>query len=1230
LSDEAREKDALARECAQRTFDTPLVIEAGAGTGKTAVLTARIVAWSLGPGWAACVERRSESGLELGDDPVAREVLSRIAAITFTEAAAAEMAVRVEQALHGVAQGEPEPWLDQAALPPAAERPARARALREALDHLTVRTIHAWCRSLLARFPLAAGLHPDFEVDATGRLQAESRQRVLERMLRRDYSRDDGGALLALAELGVGPRAIFDALGALVDGGARAADFGGDPLPADQMDEFVVELRSAVSQLAALRGDDVRMTDAQSETFDLLDWTLDELAQCDLRDPAALDALAEAARGEWARRRKLLGDWAKAKSLKTLCKKLELSEDDFAELARSASAAIGKLRDLHPLRLAAAHRAFGELLAGVEEEMARRSAVTYAQLLREARNLLVEHEPVAAQLRRELDLLLVDEFQDTDSLQCDLVRTLALEGDEAERPSLFVVGDPKQSIYAWRSADLAAYEDFVASIEAAGGKRLALSVNFRSVPAVLAEVERAIAPVMTAVPRVQPAFEPLQASPALADSTGFDGGEWAPVEYWVSWLPDASEGPEAEAQKGARTLHRTRSGAATELEALAFARDVVRLRDEQGVALGEVALLLRSRGDLERYLHELRSVGVPYVVSGERSYFQRREVVDATAGLRCVLDPNDHVALLALLRSAAVGVPDAALIPLWAGELPQLAGELHARRPEVLDRLAKLVREVARELPGEIEVPGIDRVAGWEESALAALAAIARLRQSFERDAPDRFVERLRGELALEPTEAGRFPAALRVANLERFYRELADELAAGADEHALLRRLRSAAESERDDGEPVAVVEDAVQVMTVHGAKGLGFDHVYVGQIHKSAGGARGAQDAIERVNERLEYSLLGMATLGLAEALAAKEVRERAERTRTLYVALTRAKQRLVIMGSHGEDEARKPPDEASSAADLLAHRTGRPALAELMSALAADGESWCDEAGARWRFPALESSSDVAVAADGSQRSWPTPAEVVERVDLLAAERERAAVRIARPLSGTASGHGHASLREETVEQGFTASPDPEVASAQLRRLAPREARAIGTAVHALLEDWDMTAAPEIELERQRARLPAVLAALGVGAEGSGALEEAEEILAGFSSSKLFARFTGLGANVVARELPVWLPAPHDEAGESREASGDDEPVEQAPLVSIAGAIDLVYRDEGGQLVVVDYKSDRVTTPEDLEARATRYAPQGRTYLRALAEGLALDVLPRFELWFLRDGMVVTPLD
>ena len=184
-----REEDLAARRAAQTVFGVPMVLEAGAGTGKTTVLVARVLAWCLGPGWEAAERKLAGEGGAPASRAVAERVLERVVAITFTEAAAAEMESRIMTALAQVADAEPVLGYEAAA--DAADRAAhalRARTLLAVFDRLHMQTIHAFCRRLLANHPLEAGLHPRFRVDARG-AERTARQRRRRRPRRRSRAR---------------------------------------------------------------------------------------------------------------------------------------------------------------------------------------------------------------------------------------------------------------------------------------------------------------------------------------------------------------------------------------------------------------------------------------------------------------------------------------------------------------------------------------------------------------------------------------------------------------------------------------------------------------------------------------------------------------------------------------------------------------------------------------------------------------------------------------------------------------------------------------------------------------------------------------------------------------------------------------------------------------------------------------------------------------------------------
>src|SRR5262249_51635731 len=159
----------------------PIVLEAGAGTGKTTVLVARVLAWCLGPGW----ERAARALPDAAPDAIAARALERIVAITFTEAAAAEMETRALAAFAALGRGEPVRAFDASLVAvDGALAARRARALVGAFDHLRFQTIHAFCRRLLAAHPLEAGLHPRFALDARGSARAVAVREAIEERLR--------------------------------------------------------------------------------------------------------------------------------------------------------------------------------------------------------------------------------------------------------------------------------------------------------------------------------------------------------------------------------------------------------------------------------------------------------------------------------------------------------------------------------------------------------------------------------------------------------------------------------------------------------------------------------------------------------------------------------------------------------------------------------------------------------------------------------------------------------------------------------------------------------------------------------------------------------------------------------------------------------------------------------------------------------------------------------------
>lgn len=1182
--------DQPARDHAVAEFARPVVLEAGAGTGKTRALVGRLATWLLGPGWEAAAteleERRSLAGapaVELGE--IAARVAEGTVAITFTEAAAAEMARRLGELLAQLAGGLPPK--DLAPLPRllvGIDLAERAHHLAAVLSRLRLQTIHGFCHRLLADHPFEAGLHPTLAVDADGAALAATATEVLIEALRARQPQ-----VAAVVREGISPSDLHAALLQLIASGARKEDFARDPFD----DATCAGLLAAVAQaLGSYLRELERLAAASGNRVPTLAPALAALAlvEGDIADKlgdgqgrAALDSASERLLETSSDWRKLLSRYAKEGLNKTEQKLLGGDGERYLALAAAASDGLNDLLELDLRRFDLARQALGPLVEQVRYRLDRAGVLTFDDLLDRSTGLLQRNSAVRRRLRREIRQLLVDEFQDTDRRQCELLAALALGEDEGPRPGLFVVGDPKQSIYAWRRADLAAYEDFLERMAAAGGQSARLAVNFRSVPAVLAEVERAVGPVMLAEAGVQPRFEPLTPGPALAASPGFRRRDRHPVEHWLSWDPNVLPHPEA-----------TKADPANAVEAAAIAADIRDLHDAEGVGWGSFAILLKARGALEVYLEALRRAGVPYAVQKDRSYYRRREIIDLACAVRAILDPADLLALVAFLRSPLVGVPDAAWIPLWrsgfAAAMADLAG------PEGVAAVERAVAAAAGALPPA--VPGLGALVDWPGALTEAVGAVARLRADFRRLPAADWVERLRAWLLPEPLAAARFLGRFGLANVERLLTRLERELDEESDPHRALSRLRQAVEEEKDaeDARPPDAGSDAVAVMTIHAAKGLEFDQVYLAQIQRGNRGNGAGADASGILDgvagHGREIRLLGAPSPGYLAADRRRARLRDAEAVRLLYVAMTRARERLVVCGNWKETPQPSDPAKAKTFLDLLALR--HPGNLAEMGA----GAEVLDASGVPWRFAARwATAAGRAAASDRPRDAAPAAPPAQATAAVAADQRDAARGRAGSFRLGRAA--ALALLSEAQYEAtGAVAASDEG---------APRSlALALGVALHRALEREDLAAS---DPETWRSTAESAFASELPGATLSDRSRLASE-LERLAASPLLARLRDLRDVVLARELPLLA-----------EASGASE---AAALDGIVGTLDLLYRDPAsGEIVVADFKTDDIAADDvvaAVAAKVARYRPQLELYGRAVQSAMALDRPPRLELWLL----------
>jgi len=812
------ERDRLVSEL-ERTF----FVEAGAGTGKTAAVVAAIVA-------------RVAAG---------RLAMERLVAITFTIAAAGELRVRIREELEAAAAGAAR----------EEERPRLAHAASE-VDRARIETIHAFCSALLRMHPLEAGLPPDFETLANLAGDLDVRERFRRWFDSLTPGEPGAEAVRRGLLLGLRPDKLLDLFLALSDNW-------------DVVEQATWPVRTvaAVAPARVLAEDVERCIDLLPfcRTPDQLYQRVDALRLVATRlreaadEDAALAALLALEEVPKLGNSGALAHWGPVDGVNA-CKVIR---DTMHAVAEEVARVLGAARTAALGRIAAELR---DLVLAYAEERRGRGLVTYQDLLVRARNLLRDHPDVRATLRARWDLVAVDEFQDTDPLQAELALRLcaAVSGADGEWRELVpepgrlcVVGDPKQSIYRFRRADIAVYSAVERTLVGADPRaRVRLSVNFRSGRRII-EAVNAVFGGADGLMRADP------------------GSPGAQAEY----VDLVAHAPEIDGS--VRVVGGPVPGRAAEMwlrEARTTATAVQRVLDE-GWTVGEgtesgprpctaddICILMPSRTNLRNLERELEAAGLRYRLESGSLIIATQEVRDLLNILRAIDDPTDQVALVAALRSPAYGCSDGELVR-WRASGGQWSYERSGdcEEPRVAAAMADL-RELHR-LRHATSVPAL-----IEEVLSRRLLRAAAYDDWRPREAHRRY--RFVAEQARALARSGRSTLHDTVDHLERLARNPAYDSVAtetSPDEHS-------------------------VRVMTVHAAKGLEFPIVIVTGLGRKPQ-TRRSPIVTDHLSGSVELLVGGFATEG-REALDAHEsAMEAAERVRLLYVALTRARDHLVV---------------------------------------------------------------------------------------------------------------------------------------------------------------------------------------------------------------------------------------------------------------------------------------------------------------------------------------------
>jgi ATP-dependent helicase/nuclease subunit A len=818
--------DAADRERIATDLEANLCVEAGAGTGKTTSMVDRVVGILTGG---------PVNGREVGVDD--------ISVITFTEYAAAELMSRVRERLEDMRDGA---GLDQR---------ARVDAALSGLHRAHVETIHAFCLGLLRERPIEAGLDPQFapmdDLEASVRFDAAYQEWLVDRLA-------EGGEDLALAiDRGFGLKQIRRLVEAVHEHRAvlpLAPLELGDP----DLEQFVANVRRWTGELDSL----------SSQCTDPNDSALEPIRQA-IEWATQLEEVVEVGWDEVVRfllftPPTFRTNWGK--------------KDNWGEIAverqRTLRANIRDTAEATTLGLRA--RALAGVLAqaegfAVEYEAQRRAMglADFDDILLWARRMLRDSPEARDYFRQRFPVLLVDEFQDTDPVQAEIILTLASDDDPSKgwlaqtpRPGgLTVVGDPKQSIYRFRRADITVYEEV--RLGPLAGGHAELVQNFRSVPGVIDWVNDAFDTLLVKKDSVQPGNLPLAAYRDPVE----------PRHLSVTLLRDEVEpDPVADARKA-----EAEGIAKMVRHVLDDAWPVVdeRTKEVRPVEQGDIAILVKAWTDIDVFTAALRRAGVRALTSGGKLFFNRQEVRDLANILASVHDPLDQVALVAALRSQAFACSDEEIV-LWrmAGGYLNYRASGPAEPPQrVKDAMVAMKRLSAR--ARQVPLPVLVREVVEHTRLLDVVLAgpggaqgAANIRRLMEQ-------------------------ARLFAANGSGGLREFA----------AWLARQR---EEENSGDAPIAErAEDAVLVTTIHASKGLEFSVVLLANL----GVARQSRNdpVPDRHANELHVRVLGdrvgnkpapeFKTPGYDQKARDEEDHADAEDVRLLYVATTRARDHLIV---------------------------------------------------------------------------------------------------------------------------------------------------------------------------------------------------------------------------------------------------------------------------------------------------------------------------------------------
>jgi len=841
MSDLMPLSDSQDRLLAETTWDHNVVVMAGAGTGKTTILVNRILNLLL----------REPSPL----------AITEIVALTFTNKAATEMKKRLREQLLRLTELTDDfisIFRTRYHLS-AAQVGERAKVALEQIDKAQIGTLHSFAAHLLRLYPVESEIDPLFQEDDGSNFKELfdfSWRRWLDEELGPAGSQHDRWRRVLAGVTLDDLRQFTEALaGDFVD--LRELERQCQSLPLEgPFRDWIVAMHGRAAALLAVqdrtkrrKAEQMLAAAVQSMTL-LLEQGVPGLIHLTEDERATLEKDLGKAPTGWEEKA-----FQEAASIIGLAQQLRTVDQSYFQDAVTL---------VRPF------------LDQIQHSFLTSGWIAFDGLLARAKTLLRDHSAVRARIKQTYRAILVDEFQDTDPVQYEIILYLgeragshqtSWQDVDLEPGKLFIVGDPKQSIYAFRRADIEAFERVVEKIQAAGGRVYSLVTNFRSDGAVLDVVNNVFDRLFQQAEHIQPANEPLIVRPQRQPEVSVSGVQLrfvTPREGDEEFDVQAATREEAEAL--ARWLKEELLSGTTVMD-----RD----RHKSPLQPGHIALIFRKLTQTEVYLDALRRYDIAYITDGEKHFYRRQEVIDVVNLLRVIDNPYDRIALVGVLRSSLGGMTDRDLLALQQREgfdyqhRERLSAWNHPQA-ELVRSLYEHLAELHRLAPCLPVPDAIDLI--FDRLPILELAAAS-----------------LHGEQG--------------VANLRKI-REMAEALAdrphltlTGFVDLMMTRVSEQPVEAES------ALAEEslgAIRVLTIHKAKGLEFPVVILPGLHQGAKNSHKGPSIHHDWSSRCYSLRLGSrSNLGALLVEMKMAAREEAEQRRLLYVGMTRARDLLVLSG-------------------------------------------------------------------------------------------------------------------------------------------------------------------------------------------------------------------------------------------------------------------------------------------------------------------------------------------